>query len=90
MFQRPTSVGFRTFCLDQLEAAREQLEEEDPLRGRIAHILSDNVAELILHYQAENIDGFKWSKDAPREAIEHDLDCRQRESEVESVADHPS
>jgi len=70
MFRPSTSVGFKAFCLDQLEAAREQLEEEDPLRGRIAHILADNVAELIVHYQAEHIDAFKWSKGAPREAIE--------------------
>lgn len=69
MFRRPTTVAFRAFCLDQLEAAREQLEEEDPMRGRLAHILSDNVAELILHYQAENIDAFKWGQDSPREAI---------------------
>jgi hypothetical protein len=70
MFRSQTSTGFKAFCLDQLDAAREQLEEEDSMRGRIAHILADNVAELILHYQAEHIDGFKWSKGAPRQAIE--------------------
>jgi hypothetical protein len=70
VFAIETSTGFKAFCLDQLEAAREKLEEEDPMRGRIAHILADNVAELIVHYQAEHIDGFKWSKGAPREAIE--------------------
>src|SRR5436305_1284224 len=70
MFRHLTSIGFKVFCLDQLEAAREQLEEEDPLRGRIAHILADNVAELIVHYQAEHIDVFTWSKDAPPESIE--------------------
>lgn len=53
MFAIETSTGFKAFCLDQLEAAREQLEEEDPMRGRIAHILADNVAELIVHYQAD-------------------------------------
>src|SRR5437660_434449 len=70
MFRPQTSTGFKAFCLDQLEAAREQLEEEDAMRGRIGHILADNVAELIVHYQAEHIDGFKWSEGAPREAIE--------------------
>jgi hypothetical protein len=70
MFRSQTSAAFKAFCLDQLEAAREQLEEEDSMRGRIAHILVDNVAELIVHYQAEHIDAFKWSKGAPREAIE--------------------
>src|SRR3981081_3352796 len=70
MFRPPTSISFKAFCLDQLEAAREQLEEEDPLRGRIAHILADSIAELIVHYQAEHIEGVKWSEGAPREAIE--------------------
>jgi hypothetical protein len=70
MIRWQTSVGFRAFCLDQLDCAREHLDHEDVLNGRIAHILSDNVAELILHYQAEHIDGFKWSKGAPRQQIE--------------------
>lgn len=71
MIRWQTTVGFKAFCLDQLDRAREQLDDEDVLNGRIAHILSDNIAELILHYQAEHIDGFHVSKKgAPRQQIE--------------------
>jgi hypothetical protein len=40
-------------CLDQLALARQQLETREAECGRVAHILTDNAIELMLHYQAE-------------------------------------
>jgi hypothetical protein len=40
-------------CLDQLALARQQLETREAECGRVAHILTDNAVELMLHYQAE-------------------------------------
>jgi hypothetical protein len=36
MFRPTTTIAFKAFCLDQLEAASEPLEEEDPVWRSIA------------------------------------------------------
>ena len=46
------TISHRLACLDQLILAKEQLEHRDPANGRMAHILTDNAVELMLHYQA--------------------------------------
>lgn len=48
-----STTGLRLACLDQLILASEQLDQKDSVNGRMAHILTDNAVELMLHYQAE-------------------------------------
>lgn len=48
-----STTGLRLTCLDQLILASEQLDQKDSANGRMAHILTDNAVELMLHYQAE-------------------------------------
>jgi hypothetical protein len=55
------TLELRLTCLDQLILAREQLEHVDAMNGRVAHVLTDNAVELMLHYQAEQTLQHKWS-----------------------------
>jgi hypothetical protein len=55
------TLELRLTCLDQLILAREQLEKVDAMNGRVAHVLTDNAVELMLHYQAEQTLQNKWS-----------------------------
>jgi hypothetical protein len=84
-------------CLDQLALARQQLETREAECGRVAHILTDNAVELMLHHQAESIaasHGFplsrRLSKEEERELIGPHLESKlklSRELEVLSEAE---
>lgn len=68
-------------CFDQLALARQQLENREAECGRLAHILTDNAVELMLHHQAECVAksyGFPLSrrveKEEQRELLGQHLD----------------
>jgi hypothetical protein len=96
MLGRMADLNRLLLCLDQLALARQQLETHEAECGRVAHILTDNAIELMLHHQAESIGlGFSFplsrriEKEEQRELIGPHLEPKLRLARELNVLTEP-